>query len=101
VDFRRRRFLLAAGAIALSLGSRNSWAQGYPTRPIMMIVPYGAGGPTDTVARIIAEGMRKMLGQPIIIENVAGASATIGVGRVARAADDGYTIGVGNWASQS
>ena len=52
------------------------------------------------VARIIAEGMRKTLGQPIIVENVAGASATIGVGRVARAAGDGYTIGVGNWASQ-
>jgi tripartite-type tricarboxylate transporter receptor subunit TctC len=64
-----------------------------------MIVPYGAGGPTDTVARIIAEGMRKPLGQPIIIENVAGASATVGVGRLARAAGDGYTLGVGNWAS--
>jgi tripartite-type tricarboxylate transporter receptor subunit TctC len=64
-----------------------------------MIVPYGAGGPTDTVARIIAEGMRKSLGQPIIIENVAGASATIGVGRLARAPGDGYTVGIGNWAS--
>jgi tripartite-type tricarboxylate transporter receptor subunit TctC len=100
MDFRRRQFLLAAGAMALPLGSRNSWAQTYPTRPIMMIVPYGAGGPTDTVARIMAEGMRRTLGQPIIIENLAGASATIGVGRVARAAGDGYTIGVGNWASQ-
>ena len=59
MDFRRRQFLLAAGAMALPLGSRNSWAQAYPTRHITMIVPYGAGGPTDTVARIMAEGMRK------------------------------------------
>ena len=57
------------------------------------------GRTTDTVARIIAEGMRKPLGQPIIIENVAGASATIGVGRLARAPGDGYTLGIGNWAS--
>ena len=90
---------MAATAAALPTFARAPWAQTYPTRPIMMIVPYGAGGPTDTVARIIAEGMRKPLGQPIIIENVAGASATVGVGRLARASGDGYTLGIGNWAS--
>lgn len=90
---------MAATATAIPTLARTAWAQTYPTRPISMIVPYGAGGPTDTVARIIAEGMRKPLGQPIIIENVAGASATIGVGRLARAPSDGYTVGIGNWAS--
>jgi tripartite-type tricarboxylate transporter receptor subunit TctC len=96
----RRQFLqLAATAAALPTVSRIARAQPYPTRPIMMIVPYGAGGPTDTVGRIIAEGMRGALGQSIIVENVAGASATIGVGRAARAAGDGYTLGIGNWSS--
>jgi tripartite-type tricarboxylate transporter receptor subunit TctC len=90
---------MAAAAIALPSVARVSSAQTYPTRPITMIVPYGAGGPTDTVARIIAEGMHKSVGQPIIIENVAGASATIGVGRLARAPGDGYTVGIGNWSS--
>ncbi len=62
-----------------------------------MIVPYPAGGPTDTIARIMAEGMRPSLGQPIVIENVGGASGSIGTGRVARAAGDGYTLGLGLW----
>jgi tripartite-type tricarboxylate transporter receptor subunit TctC len=70
-------------------------AQAYPSRPITMIVPYGAGGPTDTIGRIVAEGMRASLGQPIVIENVTGASATIGVGRAARAPGDGYTLTLG------
>lgn len=74
-------------------------AQSYPTRPITMVVPYGAGGPADTIGRIVAEGMRGPLGQTVIIENVAGASGTIGVGRVARAAADGYTFVLGNWAT--
>jgi tripartite-type tricarboxylate transporter receptor subunit TctC len=91
---------MAATATAIPTLKRTTWAQTYPSRPITMIVPYGAGGPTDTIARIIAEGMRKPLGQPIIIENIAGASATIGVGRVVRAPSDGYTVGIGNWASQ-
>jgi tripartite-type tricarboxylate transporter receptor subunit TctC len=62
-------------------------------------VPYGAGGPADAIGRILAEGMREPLGQPVIVENVAGASGTIGVGRVAAAAADGYTSVLGNWAT--
>ena len=71
-------------------------AQSYPTRAITMIVPYPAGGPTDTVARIMAEPMRAALGQSVMMENVTGAGGSIGTGRVARAAPDGYTIEVGH-----
>ena len=96
----RRRFLhLAASAAALPVMSRIATAQTYPSRPITMIVPYPAGGPTDTIARLLGERMRASLGQPVIIENVAGAGGNIGVGRVARAAGDGYTLGIGHWGS--
>src|SRR5437588_993621 len=96
----RRQFLkLAAGAALMPATSRGTQAQTYPTRPITIVVPYAAGGPTDTIARIIAEGMRSSLGQPVIIENVTGAAGTIGVGRVARATPDGYTISIGQWGS--
>ena len=92
----RRRFLsLAAGAAALPVVSRSAMAQTYPTRPITMIVPYTAGGGTDALARIMADRMRAYLSQPVIIENVAGAGGTIGVGRGARAAGDGYTLSIG------
>jgi tripartite-type tricarboxylate transporter receptor subunit TctC len=92
----RRHFLrLAAGAAALPAASRIAVAQNYPVRPITIIVPFTAGGGTDTVARIIAERMRASLGQPLIVENVAGAGGTIGVGRAARAAGDGYTLSIG------
>ncbi|MFL6796131.1 MAG: tripartite tricarboxylate transporter substrate-binding protein [Xanthobacteraceae bacterium] len=74
-------------------------AQTYPARPITMVVAFGAGGPSDLIGRILAEGMRPVLGQPVIIENVTGASGTIGVGRVARSAPDGYTAILGNWAT--
>ena len=96
--FHRRQFLhLAAGAVALPAVSRNADAQSYPTRPITMIVPFPAGGGTDTVGRIVAERMRVSLGQPVVIENVTGANGTIGTGRVARAAPDGYTVVFGIW----
>ena len=96
----RRQFLyLAASAAALPVASRMARAQSYPSRPITMIVPYPAGGPTDTIARLLGERMRGSLGQPVIIENVAGAGGNIGVGRVARAAGDGYTVGIGHWGS--
>jgi tripartite-type tricarboxylate transporter receptor subunit TctC len=92
----RRRFLqLAAGAAALPALSRAARAQAYPTRPITMVVPFAAGGPTDVIGRVLAERMRALLGQPVIIENTAGAAGNLGVGRVARAAPDGYTIVVG------
>jgi tripartite-type tricarboxylate transporter receptor subunit TctC len=93
----RRKFLhLAASAAILPGVSRVAWAQTYPTRPVTMIIPFAAGGPGDTIARIMVEHMRGALGQPIIIENVTGASGTIAAGRVARAAGDGYTIIHGN-----
>jgi tripartite-type tricarboxylate transporter receptor subunit TctC len=93
----RRQFLhLAAGAAALPALSCAAWAQAYPTRPITIVVPFPAGGPTDTLARILAEQMRTLLGQSVIVENVTGASGSIGVGRVARAAPDGYTLSIGH-----
>jgi tripartite-type tricarboxylate transporter receptor subunit TctC len=96
----RRRFLhLAAGAVALTAVQRIARAQTFPTRPITLIVPFPAGGGTDTVARIIAEPMRASLGRPIIIENVSGANGSIGVGRAARAAPDGYTLSFGQWGT--
>ena len=96
----RRQFLhLAAGAAALPAVSRVARAQTFPTRPITMVVPFAAGGPTDVIGRVVAEGMRASLGQPIIMENVTGAGGSIGVGRVIRAAPDGYTISIGQWGS--
>jgi tripartite-type tricarboxylate transporter receptor subunit TctC len=93
---RRRILSLALGAAALPAASRMVWAQTYPSRPITMVVPYPAGGSTDVVARMLSEHMRGTLGQPIIVENVGGASGSIGVGRVARARPDGYAIILGN-----
>jgi tripartite-type tricarboxylate transporter receptor subunit TctC len=96
----RRKFLhLAAGATALTAVSRIARAKAYPTRPITIVVPFAAGGPTDTIGRIMAERMRVSLGQTVLIENVTGASGTIGVGRVARASPDGYTISLGHWST--
>jgi len=88
--------LWAIVAIGCSLiAVAPAMSQPYPSRPITMVLPFAAGGPTDTLSRILAERMRVSLGQPVIIENVTGAAGTIGVGRVARAAPDGYTLGVG------
>src|SRR6516164_8942319 len=79
------------------LGIGAALAQPYPTRPVTLIVPYGAGGPLDTLTRIVSERMRISLGRSLVIENVTGASGTVGVGRAVRAAPDGYTVSVGNW----
>jgi tripartite-type tricarboxylate transporter receptor subunit TctC len=96
----RRRFLhLAAGAATLPAVSRIARAQTYPSRPITIVVPYAPGGATDVLARNLAERMKTFLGQPVIIENVTGAGGTIAVGRVARAAPDGYTLSLGQNAS--
>jgi tripartite-type tricarboxylate transporter receptor subunit TctC len=91
--------LAAAGALAFALAAGHASAQGYPARPVTMIVPFAAGGPVDVVARMMAERMRSPLGQPVIVENIAGASGSIAIGRVARAAPDGYMLAFGNWAT--
>jgi tripartite-type tricarboxylate transporter receptor subunit TctC len=94
----RRRFLhLAAGGAALPVLSPIARAQTYPSRPITLVVPFPAGGSTDAVGRILAERMRVSLGQAVVIENVGGAGGSIGVGRVARATPDGYTLDIGQW----
>jgi tripartite-type tricarboxylate transporter receptor subunit TctC len=100
MNLSRNRFLhLAAGAAALPAVSRIARAQTYPTRPITIVVPFPTGGPNDMTARIIAERMRSSLGQPVIVENVSGANGSIGVGRVTRAAPDGYTLSLGSASS--
>src|SRR5947207_876913 len=78
-------------------GAAPAQAQTYPSRPITLVVPFPPGGSTDAAARIMAERMRSSLGQSVVIENVGGAGGSIGVGRVARAAPDGYTFDIGQW----
>ena len=97
---KRRTFLhLAAGAAALPAVSGIARAQTYPARPITIIVPFPAGGPIDVLPRVPADRMSVSLRQSVIIENVAGAGGSIGLGRVARAAPDGYTIASGGWGT--
>jgi tripartite-type tricarboxylate transporter receptor subunit TctC len=90
------RKLIVAVALA-ALTSLAAQAQTFPSRPVTLIVPFPPGGSTDTAARILAERMRPILGQPVIIENVGGAGGSIAVGRLARAPADGYTIDIGQW----
>src|SRR3954447_3510971 len=92
-----RRFTAAFLAVLAVLVPGVVAAQAFPTRPVTLIVPFPPGGSTDTAARILGEAMRVPLGQPVVIENVGGAGGSIGVGRVARAAADGYTIDIGQW----
>ena len=89
------RALWAALSLLVIASAAN--AQSYPSRPITLVVPFPPGGSTDSAARIMAERMRATLGQSIVIENVGGAGGSIGVGRVARAAPDGYTFDIGQW----
>src|SRR2546421_2961005 len=98
----RREFLhLAAGAVALPTASRFARAQAYPTRPITMIVPFAAGGPSDVSARIVGEHMSRTLGQRLIVENVVGAGGTTGSLRAMRANPDGYTIQMGHMGTHA
>jgi tripartite-type tricarboxylate transporter receptor subunit TctC len=95
-----RRLVLAMTAIAAISGFAASVAaQSFPSRPITMIVPFAAGGPTDVIARVVGERMGQSLGQPVVIENVTGAGGTIAAGRVARAAPDGYTLDLATWST--
>src|SRR3978361_901186 len=89
--------LLTALSLSILIGITGANAQSYPSRPITLVVPFPPGGSTDSAARIMAERMRSNLGQSIVIENVGGAGGSIGVGRVARAAPDGYTFDIGQW----
>jgi len=91
------RKLAVAIALAVLAGVTSVQAQTYPSRQITLIVPFPPGGSTDVAARILAEHMRARLGQPVVIENVGGAGGSIAVGRLARAAPDGYTIDIGQW----
>src|SRR5262245_25216893 len=93
--------IAAFGLLACGSGpaAAQAPAQTYPSRAITIIVPFAPGGPTDTVARLLAERMRVTLGQPVVVENVSGAGATIGLARAVRAPADGYTLSFGNWTS--
>ena len=94
----------ACALMAIALMSTPGAAQGpavYPVKPITVIVPFAAGGPTDVVARLLGEHMSRTLGQQMVIENIGGAGGSTGMTRVATAAPDGYTLGVGNMGTQS
>lgn len=94
----RREFLhLVAGALALPAASRIASALDYPTRQITIIVPFPPGGPTDLLGRMVGERLQNAFGEPVVVENVPGANGSLGVGRVARAAPDGYTLVLGLW----
>src|ERR1700722_5026383 len=95
---RRRLLRFAASAAALPLLAQRATAQAYPSRPVTMIVPASAGGPTDAIARVLSERMTANLGGTVLVDNVAGAGGSIGVGKVARSAADGYTLGIGQWS---
>src|SRR5262245_43602060 len=95
-----RRLTTSALFAFAAMTSAPAGAQ-YPAKPITIIVPFAAGGPTDVVARIVGDHMSRTLGQPIIVENVGGAGGTIGMTRAAQAHPDGYTIAVGNLGTQS
>jgi len=90
-----RKFLIALAFAFIAVCSAH--ADNFPSRPITLIVPFPPGGSTDVAARIMADKMGASLGQPVIVENVGGAGGSIGVGRLARATPDGYTIDIGQW----
>src|SRR3977135_2599699 len=92
-----KKLIIAVALAAAFAGASSALAQTYPSRQVTLIVPFPPGGSTDVTARILAERMRPLLGQPLIIENGGGAGGSIALGRVARAAPDGYTIDLGQW----
>jgi len=96
-----KRTFAAIAVAAAALTAAGAQAQNYPTRPITMVVPFAAGGPTDVIARIVGENMSKTLGQQIVIENVAGAGGTTGITRASQAAADGYTIMMGHMGTHA
>jgi tripartite-type tricarboxylate transporter receptor subunit TctC len=90
-----KRLIVAVMAVMLTLVT-SAGAQDFPSKPITIIVPFAAGGPTDALARVLGERMRQSLGQTILVENVTGAGGTLGVARAVRAAPDGYTLSIGH-----
>ena len=90
---------IVTAIIALGLSLSATAAQDFPTKPVTIVVPFAAGGPADAMARVIGDRMRVSLGQQVIIEDVAGAGGSVGVGRVVRAAADGYTVSIGHWST--
>src|SRR5262249_49806853 len=92
--------LRAVCALVVALGAAPAgMAQSYPSRPITVVVPFSAGGPTDTLARIMSEPMRRVLGQTVVVDNTTGAGGTIATTRVVRAAPDGYLLVIGHWGT--
>lgn len=92
--FQRRRILGALGAASLAAASLPAWAQGYPTRAIKIVVPLPPGSPPDVLARLVAERLQEAWKQPVIVDNRPGATGMIGMDAVAKAAPDGYTVGI-------
>jgi len=95
------RTLLLASAIAMAVFSQSAAADGYPSRPITMIVPFAAGGPTDVIARILAERMRESLGQNVVVENITGVAGTVATGKAVHAPPDGYTLSIGHYGTHA
>lgn len=91
--------ILTAICAFLAVSGATAYSEPYPSRPVTIVVPFGAGGPTDAIARVVAEGMKTPLGQPVSIKYVSGAAGSIGVMEAARAAPDGYTLSIGHWGT--
>ena len=95
----KRAAISIAAVLMMLAGATAATAQVFPSRPVTIVVPFAPGGPVDVLGRVMAERMKGSLGQPVVIENVAGAAGSLGVGRVARAAPDGYTLSIGPGSS--
>ena len=93
------QLLPAVLAAVLALAAGTAHAQAWPARPVSIVVPFAPGGPTDVIARLLAQHMRGTLGQNVLVENVPGANGNIGVAKVARSAPDGYTLSIGHWST--
>lgn len=96
-----RRFILAAAIAIAAMTAANAAAEVYPSRPITLIVPFGAGGPTDVIARILAQRMGQFLGQTVVVENITGAAGTIATSKAVHASPDGYTLSIGHYGTHA